>query len=966
MSVEAQTPQPDQERKTFTGIKRRQTRRSVIVKDKVAHWIITVGGIGVTVAFATIVLFLVSVVIPMFAPTRLELLSTVPLPPPSAAPVEHANTTVSDVVLHAPAPGTGRPLAFEPDEDLTAAWVLDDLGRLSIYRLSGGELIHTMSVSDQPITALSNSRGIVAIGRSDGTARVGRIRYSLQWLSNLPDNIDALLPGQTVEYDNGVALLTPIGQVRVVRVEADLTEPLAVGEGDPSPVIMIDYVYDTTLEALVALREDGRLFFDLLRKRRNMMTGKFTTTLEKYELPWSQVKPRTERPKAVLMGQNGRMVYVVFADGHLVRYNTTEPSRSYIAEEMNLLGENSNRRLTSVSMLLGNITLIVADDSGAVSGWFAAPYPQGVEPQTPDARRMVQAHRLPFQPDAVTVAATSSRDRQFVTGDALGNIVLRHMTSGTAQGKIQVPQGRSVQLLSMAPKNNAILAVDESRYLHIWRMDNPHPDAALSELFLPVHYEGYPEPAHVWQSSAATDDAEPKHGLVPLIFGTLKATLYAMLFAVPLALLAAIYSSEFMQPQVRNVVKPLVEMMAGLPSVVLGFIAGLVLAPFIQDVLPALLLFFAAIPVGVMIFGFVWQVIPTTARTDVGGFIAGGLFILLAVIFWALFSMDSSTGRYAILGLGGFGLLWTIFWATAGFRVREMFSSYLTMTVLLQIVIGAIAVAFLLGPTIEAILFMGDIRAWLDGRLGRGTFGATPGWVVLLTPLFGLLLAVLFNLYVRQHIAVFSTGGSRWATGIADVARFVALAILAVALAGGAGAMLSMMGFDLRNPLPGLEGGLVGTYVQRNTLIIGMVMGFAIIPIIYTVSEDSLSSVPPSLRSAALGAGATPWQTAVRVILPVAASGIFSACMIGFGRAAGETMIVLMAGGNTPILDPNIFNGVRPLSANIAVELPEAPKDGTHYRILFFSALVLFAITFAVNTAAELVRMRFRKRAYQL
>jgi phosphate transport system permease protein len=104
----------------------------------------------------------------------------------------------------------------------------------------------------------------------------------------------------------------------------------------------------------------------------------------------------------------------------------------------------------------------------------------------------------------------------------------------------------------------------------------------------------------------------------------------------------------------------------------------------------------------------------------------------------------------------------------------------------------------------------------------------------------------------------------------------------------------------------------------------------------------------------------------VRVVIPTAMSGLFSAMMIGLGRAVGETMIVLMAAGNTPLMDLNIFNGFRTLSANIAVEMPEAVVYGTHYRILFLTALTLFCMTFAVNTVAELVRLRFRKRAFQL
>ncbi len=143
-------------------------------------------------------------------------------------------------------------------------------------------------------------------------------------------------------------------------------------------------------------------------------------------------------------------------------------------------------------------------------------------------------------------------------------------------------------------------------------------------------------------------------------------------------------------------------------------------------------------------------------------------------------------------------------------------------------------------------------------------------------------------------------------------------------------------------------------------------MGFAVIPIIYTLAEDALSSVPEHLRAASLGCGATPWQTGLWIVLPTALSGVFSAIMIGMGRAVGETMIVVMATGNTPIMDWNIFNGLRALSANIAVELPESVKDGTLYRVLFLAGLVLFAMTFSINTLAEIIRQRFRRRAMQL
>ncbi|MBL8112861.1 MAG: ABC transporter permease subunit [Acidobacteria bacterium] len=151
-------------------------------------------------------------------------------------------------------------------------------------------------------------------------------------------------------------------------------------------------------------------------------------------------------------------------------------------------------------------------------------------------------------------------------------------------------------------------------------------------------------------------------------------------------------------------------------------------------------------------------------------------------------------------------------------------------------------------------------------------------------------------------------------------------------------------------------------YDTRNSLVISFAMGFAVIPIIFTISEDALSSVPEHLKAASLALGASRWQTAIKVILPTASAGIFSAVMVGFGRAVGETMIVLMATGNTPIMEWSLFNGMRTLAANIAVEIPEAPHGGTLYRVLFLGALLLFLLTFLVNTAAEVMRQRLRKK----
>jgi len=151
-------------------------------------------------------------------------------------------------------------------------------------------------------------------------------------------------------------------------------------------------------------------------------------------------------------------------------------------------------------------------------------------------------------------------------------------------------------------------------------------------------------------------------------------------------------------------------------------------------------------------------------------------------------------------------------------------------------------------------------------------------------------------------------------------------------------------------------------YDQRNSLVVGIAMGFAVIPTIFSIAEDAIFSVPQHLIRGSLALGATSWQTLVNVVMPTASPAIFSAVMMGFGRAVGETMIVLMATGNTPVMDMSIFEGMRTLSANIAVEMPESEVDSSHYRVLFLAALVLFVFTFLFNTGAEIVRQRLRNK----
>jgi phosphate transport system permease protein len=149
---------------------------------------------------------------------------------------------------------------------------------------------------------------------------------------------------------------------------------------------------------------------------------------------------------------------------------------------------------------------------------------------------------------------------------------------------------------------------------------------------------------------------------------------------------------------------------------------------------------------------------------------------------------------------------------------------------------------------------------------------------------------------------------------------------------------------------------------RLNAVNAGSALGLAIIPIIYTVSEDALSSVPRSYREASLALGVSPWRTAWSVVLPAAFPGIFAALVLGFGRAIGETMIVLMASGNAAIVSWNLSDSVRTVSATIAAELGEVVFGSPHYHVLFLLGTLLLALTFGLNLLGDYCSRRIKRR----
>lgn len=626
--------------------------------------------------------------------------------------------------------------------------------------------------------------------------------------------------------DSSLAVLTPLlpapggggGRVEVERLPR-LPDV-------PSQVRQLAYAGfgERRVAALLGDGPEGRRLQGLvLRQRRSLMGG---------EAPLAEsMEDLTARLEGAVPEQ-----VVVLAEGVAVRATDGRVLFLHFSPQgwqlRQIWRPFADAELAGIEFLAGGVSLICHDRGGRVR-LYSLFVPEGGRQREFGLTREMQPLAGSLQ-----ACAASPSGRGFVVAGA-EKLALCQATTASVRRRLPLPGSVQSLILDARGEHLGVVAGDGS--VRQFRIDDPHPEAGLRAFFGKLWYEGFARPAHVWQSTSGSDDFEPKLSLVPLIIGSFKGTFYAMLFAVPVALLAALYTAQFARPRLRAAVKPAMEIMASLPSVVLGFVAALWLAPLVEARVPSVLLLLVALPFTALLAAVVWRALPR--------------------------------GR-ALQRMQGWEPL-------------------------------------LLAP----VLLMAGWAAWQLGPL---------------------------------------------------VERFCCVAVLPD------GARVA----DFRLWWPQLTG---LPFDQRNGLVVGFMMGFAVIPVVFTLAEDALANVPRDLVAAAEALGASRWQVARTIVLPVASAGLFSALMIGFGRAVGETMIVVMATGNTPVMDAagrlllgdgvfplaahwNPFDGMRTLSANLAVELPEAPQDSTHYRTLFLGALALFLMTFVLNTAAELLRQRLRAR----
>mgnify|MGYP001828414186 CR=1 FL=1 len=721
-------------------------------KDLLAKYIIGLGGLMVIAAVLLILFYLLFVVSPLFQ---------------SASLTQSSIEAQGDWDTH-------ETVYLSLEEQQKVALKVDRSGRAEFLDMDGlGVIESTRLLEDgQPIVVATGDqahKGLVAVAYEDGRVSLFQQEYKTDFSSGIAQK--TIVPSLSFPYGRESYELMPGGGIT----------DLAFSDSETGLVIAV-------------AAGDGRVRIDLSSKQENFLSGEVTLdrTIKSLETDFEI--------SSIGVSDNHRWLYLGDLLGRVHFFRLSDMKEIQTVQV-------SESAISTMTMLLGGISLLAGDTNGVITQLFPVR-------NEDNSYRLEIIRRFEGLDGAVVDIVPEQRRKGFLALDENGNMAIYHSTAGRTVLEQQLDHGLP-SAVALAPRASGLLILNSDGGADFLDIDNEHPEVSFASLWSKVWYENYPGPEYVWQSSASSNEFEPKFSLSPLVFGTLKAALYAMLFALPLALMGAAFTAYFMSPSLRRMVKPTIEIMAALPTVILGFLAGLWFAPYLEENLAGVLSLLVVLPAGLLLFAWFW----TRAQWDFKRFVPSGWepVLLLPVL----------------------------------------------------IVLGWVSLE-LVGP-MQNMFFEGDLRTWLSREAGI-------------------------------------------------------------------------------------------SYDQRNAMVVGCAMGFAVIPTIFSIAEDAIYGVPRSLSDGSLALGATPWQTLVRVILPTASPGMFSAVMIGLGRAVGETMIVLMATGNTPIMDWNLFEGMRTLAANIAVEMPESALNSSHYRILFLAALVLFMFTFVVNTGAELIRQRLREK----
>ncbi|SON50490.1 ABC transporter permease subunit [Vibrio tapetis] len=723
------------------------------MKDSLARYAVTIGGVGVLFALALIFFYLVMMVLPIFSGAKIEQSGG------------QAVTLASD------------PYAISVDNYGQHAFIATQNGQIYFLDLVDGTNEVTKGTAPSPQLQFQLPSTPTSFYKMPASS--GWLAYA-----DALGRVTALQPEFSVDFSSQGKSVA--AKIRHYRSQPILLEP----EG--KAITQLAVTIDARRAVFAGLNTDHKLFIHTETKTPSNAETKVTT--QAFEQPITDVITMQMTP-------DGRFLYILTSTELLVAKN--QQGTFSIREAVDVsLGESRSDAI-GMTLLAGAQSLLIQHQDGAVSQWF--------DVLENKVRQLTFIRDFEFEQPSKLITSDYYR-KGFYAFSAEGEIT-NYQTTSKERSFSQFISTSAPSVVAISSNENVLLSYRDGR-IDRFQVDNSHPEVSFSSLWNRVWYEGYPEPQFVWQSTSANDDFEAKLSLVPIAFGTIKAAFFAMVFAVPVAVLAAIYTAYFMSPPMRRVVKPAIEIMEALPTVIIGFLAGLWFAPIVENHLPAIMALLVLLPASTILTAWFWHLMP---------------------------------------------------------------------------------------------------EQWLS-KMPNGWHG------IILIPV--LILVSWLAIHYSSAIEIAWFGG--------DMRVF-----------------LAEIGID---------------YDQRNALVVGLAMGFAVIPTIFTISEDAIFSVPKHLSDGSLALGATQWQTLIYVVLLTASPGIFSAIMMGLGRAVGETMIVLMATGNTPVMDWNIFEGMRSLAATIAIEMPESEVASTHYRLLFLAALILFVFTFLVNSVAEWVRQRLRDK----
>jgi len=288
-------------------------------------------------------------------------------------------------------------------------------------------------------------------------------------------------------------------------------------------------------------------------------------------------------------------------------------------------------------------------------------------------------------------------------------------------------------------------------------------------------------------------------------------------------------------------------------------------------------------------------------------------------------------------------------------KIKEKVIEYFFLLNGLIIVLALIAIFML--------LFRNALPAFKEIPLTEFLFSANWNPASYYKAAYGILAMVVSTFVVTIGALIIAIPlGVGAAAYLSDVAsprvREIAKPVVEI-LAGIPSVVIGFLGIVLVGPMIAK---VTGQYNGLNAINGSILLAIMALPTIISLSEDAISSVPKAFEQASLALGASRWQTLIFVRLPAASSGILAACMLGMGRAIGETMTVLMATGNAPAMPRGITDAIRTMTATIAIELGEVAYHTTHYYALFAIGLVLFIITFIINMIADVVLENYKKK----